>query len=72
MASALYGHHLLTEEDIPKSFLAGRKPLTLKNIELNFWLRCRDELVQRSLNKSPACKKVRLTHYLGTFAVCVM
>ena len=71
MASALYGPHILTE-DIPESFLGGRKPSTLKNTELNFWLRCGDELVQRSLNKSPACKKVRLTHYLITFAVCVI
>ena len=39
MANALYGPRLLTEEDIPGSSLAGRKPSTLKNSELQFWLR---------------------------------
>ena len=39
MADALYGPRLLTEEEIPGSSLAGRKPSTLKNSELQFWLR---------------------------------
>ena len=34
MANTLYGPRLLTEEDISGSSLAGRKPSTLKNSEL--------------------------------------
>ncbi|PFX17579.1 hypothetical protein AWC38_SpisGene18098 [Stylophora pistillata] len=43
MANALYGPRLPTEEDIPGSSFAGRKPSTLKNSELQFWLRCRGD-----------------------------
>ena len=31
---------ILTEDDIPGASLAGRNPLSLKNEELRFWLRC--------------------------------
>ena len=43
MTNVLYGPRFLTEEDIPGSSLAGRKPSTLKNSEFEFWLRCRGD-----------------------------
>ena len=33
----------LSEEDIPGSSLAGRNPAQLKNEELRFWLKCRND-----------------------------
>ena len=33
----------LEERDIPGASLCGRKPSELKNVELKFWLRCRDD-----------------------------
>ena len=41
--STFVGPRLLTEEDIPGSSLSGRRPATLKNNELQFWLRCRGD-----------------------------
>ena len=34
---------VLTEADIPGASLNGQKPSELKNEELKFWLRCRDD-----------------------------
>ena len=34
---------ILTEADIPGASLLGQKPSELKNEELKFWLRCRDD-----------------------------
>ena len=34
---------VLTEEDIPETFLAGREPQILKCDELRFWLKCRGD-----------------------------
>ena len=34
---------LLSEDDIPGSSLAGRNPAELKNEELRFWLKCRND-----------------------------
>ena len=49
---------ILTEDNIPGASLAGRNPSSLKNEELRFWLRCRED----SLKKSFACKTVRTMH----------
>ena len=57
MANALYGPHLLTEEDIPGSSLAGRKPSTLKNTELKFWLRCRGDSCKGLSTKAQLVKR---------------
>ena len=44
MATALAAcDSILTEADIPGASLRGRKPSELKNEELKFWLRCRDD-----------------------------
>ena len=34
---------VLSESDIPGSSLNGRNPSELKNDELRFWLKCRDD-----------------------------
>ena len=71
MTNALYGPHLLTEEDIPGSSLAGRKPSTLKNTELKFWLRCRGDSCKGLSTKAQLGKRYDI-EYLGSFVVCVM
>ena len=44
MATAMSARDsILTEADIPGTSLRGRKPSELKNEELKFWLRCRDD-----------------------------
>ena len=50
---------ILTEDDIPGASLAGRNPSSLKNEELRFWLRCREDSLKGLKNKSFACKTVR-------------
>ena len=57
MANALCGPHLLTEEDIPGSSLSGRKPSTLKNAELKFWLRCRGDSCKGLTTKAHLVKR---------------
>ena len=44
MATAMAARDsILTEADIPGASLRGQKPSELKNEELKFWLRCRDD-----------------------------
>ena len=44
MANAMAARDsILSEADIPGASLRGRKPSELKNEELKFWLRCRDD-----------------------------
>lgn len=57
MANALCGPHLLTEEDIPGSSLSGRKPSTLKNAELKFWLHCRGDSCKGLTTKAQLVKR---------------
>ena len=57
MANTLYGPRLLTEEDISGSLLAGRKPSTLKNYELEFWLRCRGDSCKGLSTKAQLVKR---------------
>ena len=57
MANVLPGPFLLTEEDIPESSLFGRKPSTLKNSELRFWLRCRGESCKGMSTKAQLVKR---------------
>ena len=42
---------LLNEEDIPGSSFAGRNPAQLKNEELRFWLKCRNDPTKAQLVK---------------------
>ena len=42
-SSAVNDSVILTEDDIPGASLAGRNPSSLKNEELQFWLRCRED-----------------------------
>ena len=42
-SSAVNDSVILTEDDIPGASLAGRNPSSLKNEELRFWLRCRED-----------------------------
>ena len=44
---------ILTENDIPGASLAGRNPSSLKNEELKFWQRCRDDSLKGL--KTKAC-----------------
>ena len=44
---------ILTENDIPGASLAGRNPLSLKNEEQKFWLRCRGDSLKGL--KTKAC-----------------
>ena len=46
-SSAVNDSVILTEDDIPGASLAGRNPSSLKNEELRFWLRCREDLQQK-------------------------
>ena len=61
MANTLYGPRLLTEEDISGSSLAGRKPSTLKNSELElsikYWLRCRGDSCKGLSTKAQLVKR---------------
>ena len=57
MATALLGPFFLTEEDIPGSSLSVRKPSTLKNSELRFWLRCRGDSCKGLPTKAQLVKR---------------
>ena len=48
---------VLTEEDIPGASLHGRKPSGLKNDELKFWLRCRDDRAKGLKTKAELLKR---------------
>ena len=48
---------LLTEADIPGASLCGRKPSELKNEELKFWLRCRDDPAKGLKTKAELVKR---------------
>ena len=52
-SSAVNDSVILTEDDIPGASLAGRNPSSLKNEELRFWLRCREDSL-KGLKKKPA------------------
>ena len=47
----------LTENDIPGSSLNGRKPSELKNDELRFWLKCRNDSAKGLRTKAQLAKR---------------
>ena len=53
---------VLSESDIPGSFLNGRNPSELKNDELRFWLKCRDDSV-KGLRKKPNSSSSKLVFF---------
>ena len=48
---------ILTEDDIPRASLAGRNPLSLKNEELRFWLRCHGDSLEGLKTKALLVKR---------------
>ena len=52
---------VLTEDDIRGASLAGRKPNKLKNEELKFWLRCRDDAGKGLKTKAELVKRCEMT-----------
>ena len=51
----------LKEEDIPGSSLAGRNPAQLKNEELRFWLKCRNDPAKGLRTKAQLVKRHETT-----------
>ena len=51
----------LKEEDIPGSSLAGRNPAQLKNEELRFWLKCRNDPAKELRTKAQLVKRYETT-----------
>ena len=51
----------LKEEDIPGSSLAGRNPAQLKNEELRFWLKCRNDPAKELRTKAQLVKLYETT-----------
>ena len=51
----------LNEEDIPGSSLAGRNPEQLKNEELRFWLKCRNDPAKGLRTKAQLVKRYETT-----------
>lgn len=51
----------LNEEDIPGSSLAGRNPAQLKNEELRFWLKCRNDPAKGLRTKAQLVKRYETT-----------
>ena len=51
----------LKEEDIPGSSLAGRNPAQLKNEELRFWLKCRNDPAKGLRTKAQLVKRYETT-----------
>ena len=47
----------LLENDIPGASLCGRKPSELKNEELKFWLKCRDDPAKGLKTKAELVKR---------------
>ena len=50
-SSAVKDSVILTEDDIPGASLAGRNSSSLKNEELRFWLRCREDSLIKDLKQ---------------------
>ena len=48
---------ILTEDDIPGASLAGRNHSSLKNEELRFWLRCREDSLKGLKTKALLVKR---------------
>ena len=48
---------VLSESDIPSSSLNGRNPSELKNDELRFWLKCRDDPAKGLRTKAQLVKQ---------------
>ena len=59
-ALATLGTSLL-ENDIPGASLCGRKPSELKNEELKFWLKCRDDPAKGLKTKAELVKRWEIT-----------
>ena len=51
----------LSEEDIPGSSLAARNPAQLKNEELRFWLKCRNDPGKGLRTKAQLVKRYETT-----------
>ena len=51
----------LKEEDVPGSSLAGRNPAQLKNEELRFWLKCRNDPAKGLRTKAQLVKRYETT-----------
>ena len=51
----------LNEEDILGSSLAGRNPAQLKNEELRFWLKCRNDPAKGLRTKAQLVKRYETT-----------
>ena len=51
----------LNEEDISGSSLAGRNPAQLKNEELRFWLKCRNDPAKELRTKAQLVKLYETT-----------
>ena len=51
----------LNEEDIPGSSSAGRNPAQLKNEELWFWLKCRNDPAKGLRTKAQLVKRYETT-----------
>ena len=56
-SSAVNDSVILTEDDIPGASLAGRNPSSLKNEELRFWLRCREDSLKGLKTKALLVKR---------------
>ena len=50
--------HVLTEDDIPGASLAGRDPAALKNDELRFLLKCREDSLKGLKTKAASVKRL--------------
>ena len=51
----------LKEEDVPGSSLAGRNPAQLKNEELRFWVKCRNDPAKGLRTKAQLVKQHETT-----------
>ena len=56
-SSAVNDSVILTEDDILGASLAGRNPSSLKNEELRFWLRCREDSLKGLKTKAFLVKR---------------
>ena len=56
-SSAVNDSVILTEGDIPRASLAGRNPSSLKNEELRFLLRCREDSLKGLNTKALLVKR---------------
>ena len=70
-ALATLGTSLL-ENDIPGASLCGRKPSELKNEELKFWLKCRDDPAKGLKTKAELVKRcvfIPFSEWKSTFGL---